>query len=139
MGTNFYLRDRATREAKENMSNEINTLLDRYELSDDIVRLKSEISSVINNIYSDDIHIAKTSCGWKPIFQSHENKFSNMNELKDFYLDNIRNFEIIDEYNNVYTWEEFVERVLNFGKNGLDQTYAKRDSLGYFWTNEDFS
>ena len=57
------------------------------------------------------IHIAKTSCGWLPLFQAHANCHS-VNEMKTIYDTGF--FQIIDEYGERYDWEEFRERVLEF-------------------------
>ena len=96
MGTNFYLRDKFSEEKRQNMNNEIDNLLNKYEQSEDIIQLSKEIRESINNVYSDEIHIAKTSRGWKPIFQSQEGKFTSVEELKEFYLSNVDELEIID-------------------------------------------
>lgn len=57
------------------------------------------------------IHIAKTSCGWLPLFQSH-NCFNSVKQLKELY--NTNNFIISDEYGTTYTWAEFEDRVIKF-------------------------
>lgn len=59
-----------------------------------------------------EIHIAKTSCGWLPLFQGHKDGINSVCEYKTAY--ETGEFEITDEYGNIYTWEEFTERVLKF-------------------------
>ena len=59
-----------------------------------------------------EIHIAKTSCGWLPLFQGHKDGINSVREYKTAY--ETGEFEIVDEYGNAYTWEEFDERVLKF-------------------------
>lgn len=56
-------------------------------------------------------HLAKTSCGWLPLFQSHKNIHS-ISDMKKIYDDG--GFQIVDEYGTSYTWDEFDERVLKF-------------------------
>jgi hypothetical protein len=45
------------------------------------------------------------------MFQSNT-LFTSVAELKAFYLAN--NLDIFDEYDNVYSWEQFTERVLEY-------------------------
>jgi hypothetical protein len=58
-----------------------------------------------------EIHIAKTSCGWLPLFQAHKycQSVSDMNDAYDSGY-----FSIYDEYGEEYDWDEFAERVLEF-------------------------
>lgn len=61
-----------------------------------------------------ETHIAKTSCGWKPVFEEHEHIHS-VRDLDRFYHDNMRYLTIFDEYGQKYTWPEFEERVIKYG------------------------
>jgi len=86
-------------------------------------------------------HIAKTSSGWKPLFQAHK-LFSSIKHLR-WYWDNT-NEEIVDEYGNEYKWKEFTDRVINFADDvnfqthiGLHERYFS-DEGGYEWTYDDF-
>lgn len=58
-----------------------------------------------------EIHIAKTSMGWLPLFQAHD-CFKSIRQLKELY--DTGEFILANEYGIVYTWEEFDERVLKF-------------------------
>ena len=64
------------------------------------------------------IHIAKTSMGWLPLFQAH-NCFESIKQLKELY--DTGDFTISDEYGEVYNWEQFDKRVLqhNGGIKGV--------------------
>lgn len=70
------------------------------------------------------IHIAKTSCGWLPSFQSH-NCFKSIRQLKELY--DTGNFILYDEYGTMYTWDEFDERVLKF--NGGISGVQKKEKI----------
>lgn len=94
------------------------------------------------------IHIAKTSCGWKPLFQEHPGIHS-IEDLKDVYERG--SFVILDEYDTPYSWEEFEDRVIDFNKDNPDtidhMTYPKdryspiyfRSSDGYDFVRGEFS
>ena len=56
-------------------------------------------------------HVAKTSAGWLPLFQSHDS-FKSVEQLKRLY--DTGKFILYDEYGTTYTWDEFDERVLKF-------------------------
>ena len=58
------------------------------------------------------IHIAKTSCGWLPLFQGHKDGINSVSEYKAAY--ETGEFDIVDEYGTSYNWDEFEDRVLKF-------------------------
>ena len=79
------------------------------------------------------IHIAKTSCGWLPLFQSHE-CFKSIKQLKTIY--DTGEFFIADEYGTKYNWEEFDERVMKFNggvKGVIPRQKIKRDPSDKFY------
>lgn len=59
-----------------------------------------------------EIHIAKTSCGWLPLFQGHKDGINSVSEYKAAY--ETGEFDIVDEYGTSYNWNEFEDRVLKF-------------------------
>ena len=59
-----------------------------------------------------EIHIAKTSCGWLPLFQGHKDGINSVSEYKAAY--ETGEFDIVDEYGTSYNWDEFEDRVLKF-------------------------
>lgn len=97
MGTNFYLytRDRKLRDTLGRGTVFTRTPCAGYEL-----------------------HIAKTSFGWKPLFEEHENIHS-VSDLKKLY-ESSDQIQIFDEYGNEYDWAEFKERVVDFGAPNYD-------------------
>lgn len=58
-----------------------------------------------------EIHIAKTSYGWLPLFQYRET-MPSVKAMKEAY--DTGEFKIYDEDNKEYNWKEFDERVLKF-------------------------
>ena len=92
LGSNFYLRS-------EKLRNDCKELEEKYGVC----------------VSAPEIHIAKTSYGWKPLFQKNL-LFSSVKDIKEFY--DKSGLEIFDEYGKKYNWEEFTERVLKFGENG---------------------
>lgn len=82
------------------------------------------------------IHIAKTSCGWLPLFQRHD-CFKSIFELKGLY--DTGNFIICDEYGDVYNWDEFYERVLKFNggvRGAIPREEIKQDKNGIFYDKD---
>ena len=59
-----------------------------------------------------EIHVAKTSCGWLPLFQSYPGVIDSMDDYHRFLTH--PDVIIYDEYGTEYTYEQFVERVLKF-------------------------
>lgn len=79
------------------------------------------------------IHIAKTSCGWLPLFQAHE-CFHSVKQLKELY--DTGDFIISDEYGDTYNWEEFDERVVKFNggyKGAIPRKRIEPDPNGMFY------
>ena len=105
MGTNFYLMTRNKKMAEKYAPYS-------YHLTDE-------------PYFGYEIHIAKTSCGWLPLFQSHTDGINSIREYKEAY--ETGEFEIFDEYGDPYTWEEFTERVLKF--NGGIRGVAPREKI----------
>lgn len=70
-----------------------------------------------------EIHIAKTSAGWLPLFQCHEDTLSSVKDYKKAY--DTGAFNIYDEYGNEYDWATFTERVLNFNGGVAGKLPAK--------------
>ena len=92
MGTNFYMITRSKKVAEKYAPYS-------YELTD-------------FPYFGYEIHVAKTSAGWLPLFQGHTDGINSVREYKKAY--ETGEFEIFDEYGDVYTLEEFDERVLKF-------------------------
>lgn len=81
-----------------------------------------------------EIHIGKSSCGWKPLFQEHKNAYSSVKEMLGFLLVNNNDIRIFDEYEReldvnelkeeLITWEERQEkRMIHYdGVPGLIQS-----------------
>lgn len=85
------------------------------------------------------VHIAKTSAGWKPLFEAHEH-IRSVADLKLLY--NKGNVQIYDEYNQEYSWDEFVKRVVNFGDNHNWRTGGGNEFTsvdGYRFSEDSFS
>lgn len=101
MGTNFYLVDKKP----HSFINDIIFALDDkdYWTARDLIdeQIKSDKG----------MHIAKTSCGWLPLFEQHK-EFASVRDLKSLY--DTGNYIIRDEYDSEYTWDQFNDRVLKF-------------------------
>ena len=59
-----------------------------------------------------EVHVAKTSAGWLPLFQSYPGVIDSMDDYHRFLTH--PDVIIYDEYGTEYTYEQFVERVLKF-------------------------
>lgn len=80
-----------------------------------------------------EIHIAKTSCGWLPLFEAHD-CFKSIKQLKKLY--DTGSFIIYDEYGDIYNWEEFDKRVLKFNggvKCAMPRIEYKQDPNDKFY------
>lgn len=128
MGTNFYLMtsDRQKRDK----------WFDEYEC---------ELTDTPEWGY--EVHIAKTSCGWKPLFESHK-RIRSVRDIKAAINDG---FRVVDEYGQFYNLDEFVDRVVNFNadndqaishpeyEGGMYRDSYFLDTEGYEFTEHKFS
>lgn len=104
MGTNFYMitknKEMAQRYAPYS-----------YELTD-------------TPYFGYEIHVAKTSFGWLPLFQEHKDGINSVAEYKVAYDTN--EFKIYDEYGCEYNWDAFDDRVLKFNGGVLGAQEPKK-------------
>lgn len=80
-----------------------------------------------------EIHIAKTSAGWLPLFQAHD-CFKSVKELEQLYKTG--SFVIYDEYLQYYNWDEFVDRVVKHNggyKGAIPRERIVQDVHSYFY------
>ena len=111
MGTNYYGKKMLKTE-EINIENVILKLR-----NNEIEDAKSILDGLVKKT---KIHIGKTSCGWKFIFNGNDMKFDSINDFKDF----LKGFEITSEYGNSYSFEEFWEIVDNRQDfNSFDNDY----------------
>ena len=109
MGTNFYLQTANKETANKYFSYD-------YTLTD-------------TPTWGYEIHIAKTSAGWLPLFQSHENTINSVSDIKILF--DTGEFIIKDEYGETYNWEEFTERVLNHNNGTLKNNPNREEKTDY--------
>ena len=98
MGTNFYFKLDNREKIKEAVDNNDFDLA--RELMDDC-----------------EIHLAKTSCGWLPLFQAHPGKFESVAEMKVFY-ETTPGVTIIDDIHYIMRgYENFEGKLRELGGN----------------------
>jgi hypothetical protein len=84
----------------------------------------TKLTMVDEPAFGYEIHIAKTSAGWKPCFEAHEH-IRSVADLKMLY--DKEGVIIYDEYGTEYDWDAFVERVVNFGDDYNWRTHKNND------------
>lgn len=89
MGTNFYLRKKLSQEQRE----KINKALDAEDYDE------------VRNLLPEDIHIGKRSGGWKFLWDAHF--FEHFESTKESLLDWLHSGQIVDEYGEKFTFEQF--------------------------------
>lgn len=134
MGTNFYRRNILTKERKENIYNKIDEFSDylKYDLEKSLYPNcdYDELNDFINE-QENEIHICKRSCGWYINFDHNWGKYyqPTRESLTKFLSE--PNTEIIDEYGEVYTLEEFWKEVDEWNSS------SKRDGTE-LWTSKTY-
>jgi len=110
MSTNFYLRNVKLKQVKLDSLEAIRNIL----LEHDLVYMTPEFEDVFDGI-EDDIFIArivgKTIKFWWASVDS-----SGIKQIEDFYFKEWGKYDIVDCYDNSYTWDEFEERISPYVK-----------------------
>lgn len=119
MGTNFYFFTK-DKDLKDSLFN-----YDEWEFTEE-----PELGYLI--------HLAKTSYGWKPLFQSNKS-IKKVADIKPVF--DKGGFSIVDEYGNEYDWPHFKRRVINFNKHNPEAIshpeYNNREHRELYYIDED--
>lgn len=109
MGTNFYLKQKLSKQEKEKAIELLN--LNNYE----------ELIEMLPN----KIHIGKRSGGWR--FHWDHNYFKFFKPSKESLIEWLKSGQIVDEYGEEFTFDQFWNKeIANFLYKGYDMdSYAK--------------
>ena len=101
--------------------------------------------------YYPEYHLTKTSAGWRPLWQVHTTSSDDMNEPNIRSINDIKNlvksgeWEILDEYDRKISWDEFNDRVINWGGSKTNKRdHSNLGVVGFTnpdgteWTYSDF-
>lgn len=114
MGTNFYLKRRLSQEQKKELKDFIDD--DNYKDAKNLL------------LYTDKIHIGKRSAGWKFLWNVHNFEFFDPDEESIYEWLKSKDSFIVDEYEKVYSFEEFINDI---PFEGYDLQSYCRDYPGY--------
>lgn len=118
MGTNFYIKKYMTPEQKKEVIDAINN--DQYD----------EARDIMNEVK--DIHIGKRSGGWKFLWDANEFKY--FEPTKESLIEWLKSGQIIDEYDQEFTFDEFWNKELDGFWDGYDAiTYEKDYPERIYW------
>lgn len=91
-----------------------------------------------------ELHIAKTSCGWRTLYQAHYN-INSVKDIKAAY--DTGQYLLIDEYDEEYSWSEFEERVIKFSTDNpnalshieIPKHFTKEEVFRYYgWVDKNY-
>lgn len=105
MGTNFYLRHKLSQEEKQKVKQLIDA--DKYE--------------ELRELLPEDIHIGKRSYGWKFLWDAHY--FKHFKPTKESLFEWLKSGQIIDEYGELFTFDEFINDEVVYEGFDLDAYY----------------
>lgn len=152
MGTNFYAIQPLSKKKREKINNIISEFLSKLtENSSDTNNLWNLYKERVDNEIQEPIHLGKRSAGWQFLWDYHNGRYytSTLEGIKNFLKDKV----IIDEYDNKYTLDEFLDDQIGYclynkdgnledGINGMynyySSEYFNNDGLR-FAKFEDFS
>lgn len=84
------------------------------------------------------IHLNKCSYGWRPLFQIHK-EFSTFSQLENFYNKYSKYIKIADEYDRIYTFEEYKDLLISHVSDYLSEPvkweYGNEEIDYYFSDN----
>lgn len=163
MGTNFYAKRIPIKETKRKLANIIKVEMpSKHELYKLIENGSAEdVSQKLYDLWekftrtneneNETIHLGKRSCGWQFLWHFYDGKFysDNLNSIKEFL--NNPEYQIVDEYGDVFTTEEFLNNEIGYCLYKTDdlcdlESYWKENPPKYDcmyvhlkdeWTSED--
>lgn len=117
MGTNFYLRKKLSAQEKE--------LAKQY--------IDKDKHDELKQLIPEDIHIGKRSGGWKFLWDAHF--FEYFEPTKESLLDWLHSGQIIDEYGEEFTFEQFWnDEISGFLDKGYDlESYYEANPEDRYW------
>ena len=77
-----------------------------------------------------EIHIGKRSCGWRPLFEAHNDAYDSVSGLLDFLQKYQDKVEIYDEYNELHTIEQLKEELINWAEDQERRMIYYDDYIG---------
>lgn len=133
MGTNFYYIKKSSREKKQKLLDKLDEYYNEFKTS--LENQEYKISNLVFDHYIEmgdiipkKIHIGKLSYGWQFLWENYLG--NNLSEIKGL----LSNPEIliVDEYNDEFTVESFIEEIqhsLYAGRRSNDIDHLSEDGL----------
>ena len=158
MGTNYYFRKKTIDPKRieaivDSLNNDFKDLVTKYneklhevfsEMGIDNLCEFDDYHTFISPVgHSDyDIHVGKLSCGWKPLMQATE-YFHSVETLKQWYEENKSDYNFINEYDEVASFEDYIEEIARRNSDdslkGHEEFHQVTRSDSYDWTYTQFS
>lgn len=145
MSTNYYFRNKEEYANYENANNIVNQKIEEIiEAIEKIVNDEDEINIVKTRLHNaayvryETIHIGKLSINWKPTFERQDGLYSSFKELKQFYEDNKDKYDLVSDYGNIYSWDEFKKIIDDWQGTREDKYNVYKDEEGYIWAMYEF-
>lgn len=142
MGTNFYIkipikpRSKTMVAARKLVKLLKSNEADKYDVSD----LCNEIQENFKEQY---IHLGKRSCGWAFCWDANDLKYyePTLDSIKKFIDDN--NAIIVDEYNSVFTWEQFIYDEIGYCLHPKEKDIIVKDDnstvCAHYYTHQTYA
>ena len=121
MGTNYYFYVKETISQKEAYTK----LLENDEID------------LLNEYIQNGFHVGKSSFGWRFVFHKQD-RYENLEELKEFYNKHSDVFELYDEYGRPMDFEKFLAFVEG-KQTGQVGTHCELQEDGTAWLDCEFS
>ena len=105
MGTNFYVRIKASEQQKQALRETFEDFIDR--------RSNCEFLELLED-FNKEIHLGKRSCGWQFLWNHNNGKYYDLtlDSIKEFVEAN--NGLVWDEYGDSYDWNTFINDEIGY-------------------------
>lgn len=155
MGTNYYFRKKSVDPAHfdaitDSLNAEHKALIAKYneKLHDAFSEMGIESFDEFDDSrffvspfsHSDcDIHVGKISAGWKPSMQVNKH-FHSIATLKQFYEQNKHEYNFINEYGEVVSFENYLQEIKELNSDDSRKAHSNAHGAdGYDWLRTEFS
>lgn len=93
-------------------------------------KLSLNLQDYLLNQVNTELHIGKRSGGWRPLFNKTD-FYSSVKEIEEFYKNNKDFLCIVDEYDNLLSWNDLKSELIDWNKD--EDVIDRKHEFGFLY------